>query len=187
MTGMSRRAFLLGSALAGTVALGACGWFGPSGVPVAASDPVVGDVEAKRHRAGQRIVDARLSPRPVEVDLGGIVVATWAYGPTVPGPVLRAGAGDLPADPRPVELDRRVLLPADLTPAPASRLTDRGHDHYLSVDLGGGMMPYRWTLNGQAPPDTTPLEVSRDQRDSTPTIPAGGPFTATTPTTWRPE
>lgn len=421
MTGMSRRAFLLGSALAGAGALGACGQSGPSGVPVAAKDPVVGDVEAQRQRAGQRIVNARLSPRPVEVDLGGIVLATWAYDQTVPGPVLRAGtgdllrvevdnqldeptsvhwhgialrndmdgvpgltqeaiepgdrfiyeftvpdagthwyhshsglqldrglygpliiddpaepgdfdhewvvvvddwldgidgtpddaaralgidtpnaqgkamghgrmhgggprnqnmtsrllgaagdvsyphfllngkvpadpdrwtarpgqrakirfvnagadtffrvtvgghtmtvthtdgfpttphqtesillamgervdvlitladgvfpifadaegknghalaivrtgAGDLPTDPRPIELDRPVLLPADLTPAPASRLTGRGHDRYLSVDLGGSMMPYRWTLNGQAHPDTTPLEVSRDQR-----------------------
>ena len=78
--------------------------------------------------------------------------------------IVRTGSGDLPDDPRPIELDRRVLLPADLSPAPASRLTDQGHDRYLSVDLGGSMMPYRWTLNGQAHPDTTPLEVSRGQR-----------------------
>ena len=110
VTGMSRRAFLLGSALAGAGALGACGQSGPSGVPVAASDPVVGDVEAPRQRAGQRIVNARLSPRPVEVDLGGIVLATWAYDQTVPGPVLRAGTGDLLR----VEVDNQLDEPTSV-------------------------------------------------------------------------
>ncbi|MGN0101650.1 MAG: multicopper oxidase family protein, partial [Dietzia sp.] len=70
----------------------------------------MGDVEAQRQRAGQRIVNARLSPRPVEVDLGGIVVATWAYDQTVPGPVLRAGAGDLLR----VEVDNQLDEPTSV-------------------------------------------------------------------------
>ena len=424
MKELSRRAFLIGSVLAGAGAVTACSEPGPSGVPVSASDPAIRDLEAERQRPGQQVVNARLSPRPVEVDLGGLVVSTWAFADTVPGPVLRAragdllqvevdnqldqetsvhwhgialrndmdgvpgltqdpippgarftydftvplagthwyhshsglqldrglygpliiddpadpgdydhewivvlddwvdgidgtpedaagrvgmdapgtrgrpmagmghgpmggarssnpmmtsrllgvagdvryphylvngrvpadpiswtaspgqrakirfinagadtffrvalgghtmtvtdtdgfptapqeteaillgmgervdvvvtltdgvfplfveaegkngygyalvrtGAGELPADPRPGELDGPVLLAADLTPAPDSRLPGRGHDRYLSVDMGGSMMPYRWTLNGQTHPDTTPLEVSRGDR-----------------------
>ena len=51
--------------------------------------------EALRRGAGQRVVTARLTPRPTTVDLGGPVVNTWAYGDSVPGPLLRARAGDL--------------------------------------------------------------------------------------------
>src|SRR5690606_13535407 len=92
---LSRRAFLIGSVLAGAGAVTACSEPGPSGVPVSASDPAIRDLEAERQRPGQQVVNARLSPRPVEVDLGGLVVSTWVFADTVPGPVLRARAGDL--------------------------------------------------------------------------------------------
>jgi FtsP/CotA-like multicopper oxidase with cupredoxin domain len=50
--------------------------------------------KAARRRAGQRTVTATLDPQPVSVDLGGPIVRTWAYGDTVPGPPLRATAGN---------------------------------------------------------------------------------------------
>ncbi|MCG3056864.1 multicopper oxidase domain-containing protein, partial [Escherichia coli] len=30
--------------------------------------------------------------------------------------------------------------------------------------MGGSVTPCRWTLNGQTHPDTTPLEISREDR-----------------------
>jgi multicopper oxidase len=42
-----------------------------------------------RQSAGHRIVTAKLTPRPTTVDLRDPVVNTWAYGDSVPGPLLR--------------------------------------------------------------------------------------------------
>ncbi len=44
---------------------------------------------------GGRVVTATLTPRPVTLDLGGVEARTWAYAESLPGPVLRARAGDL--------------------------------------------------------------------------------------------
>lgn len=44
---------------------------------------------------GQRLVTATLNAAPTTVDLGGLQAPTWAYGGAVPGPVIRASAGDL--------------------------------------------------------------------------------------------
>lgn len=41
-----------------------------------------------------RMVSAELIARPARVELGGPVVNTWAYGDTVPGPVVRARVGE---------------------------------------------------------------------------------------------
>jgi len=86
MSELSRRNVLFGAfGLAGLSAVGACA--GRTAVPPTAV--------AVRRSAGQRVVTAKLAPRPTTVDLGGLVVNTWAYGDTVPGPLLRARAGDL--------------------------------------------------------------------------------------------
>ncbi|GAB6986862.1 multicopper oxidase family protein [Nocardioides pyridinolyticus] len=45
--------------------------------------------------AGQNVVAKKLTARPVTLDLGGPIVNTWGYGDTLPGPVVRATAGDL--------------------------------------------------------------------------------------------
>ncbi|WP_298887805.1 multicopper oxidase family protein [uncultured Serinicoccus sp.] len=58
---------------------------------------------------GQSVVSARLTARPVTLDLGGRTVQTWAYGDSAPGATLRATAGDLLR----VTLDNQ--LPADTT------------------------------------------------------------------------
>jgi FtsP/CotA-like multicopper oxidase with cupredoxin domain len=78
--------------------------------------------------------------------------------------LVRTAAGDLPTNSRPVEVDRRPLLGTDLSPSEAVRLSSQSHDRYHSVDLGGTMSPYRWTLNSQVHPDSVPLEVNSGER-----------------------
>ena len=54
---------------------------------------------------GRRTVTARLTPQPATLDLGGRTVPTWAYGDALPGPLIRATAGDLLR----VEVDNQLL------------------------------------------------------------------------------
>ena len=63
--------------------------------PVRPGAKAVARAEAARRSAGQSVVTARLTPRRVTVDLGGTHVDTWAYADSLPGPLLRATAGDL--------------------------------------------------------------------------------------------
>ena len=95
MPTMSRRSLIRGAAgLTGVFAVGglsACS----TGSPIGPTAEAVAQAEAARRRSGASLVTARLSPRPVAVDLGGRVVQTWAFGDTVPGPLLRATAGDV--------------------------------------------------------------------------------------------
>ena len=90
---LSRRALLLGGvATAGGALLSACadngrtpasgGFALPSQTPLTPVD-------------GQGVITKTLAARPVTLDLGGRAVDTWAYGDTVPGPLIRATAGDL--------------------------------------------------------------------------------------------
>ncbi|MFD2027307.1 multicopper oxidase family protein [Promicromonospora aerolata] len=99
MPSMTRRTFVRGIAgLAGAVALGglaACGSTGPGPRTVGPRSAAVLEAERARRVAGRSTVTARLTPRPVTVDLGGRTVRTWAYGDELPGPLLRATAGDL--------------------------------------------------------------------------------------------
>ena len=93
----SRRTLLVGSAATGVLALGS-GLVVASqrpGPTVTAASAAVRRVEDARRRTGQTTVTARLAPRPATVDLGGVTVQTWAYDDAVPGPLLRATAGDL--------------------------------------------------------------------------------------------
>ncbi len=97
MPEITRRNLLRGAAgLSGLLSLGAataaCNADGSAVTPTA--DAVVAG-EAGRRAAGRNLVTARLTPAPVTVNLGGRVMRTWAYGDAVPGPLLRATAGDL--------------------------------------------------------------------------------------------
>ncbi|MBK8468617.1 MAG: multicopper oxidase family protein [Actinomycetales bacterium] len=58
---------------------------------------------------GQRVLERTLVARPATVDLGGPTVATWVYDDLLPGPLIRATAGDLLR----VRVDNR--LPAETT------------------------------------------------------------------------
>ncbi|HET7399396.1 MAG TPA: multicopper oxidase family protein [Intrasporangium sp.] len=95
MPDITRRTLLLGTAAtAGLATLGLAGCGSP-GTAVGASSEAVRAAEAARRPAGQRVVSARLAPKATTVDIGGRSVQTWAYGENVPGPLLRARAGDL--------------------------------------------------------------------------------------------
>ena len=94
MTSISRRTLLLGSA-AGALSLAGLTGCSPSGTAVAASSDSVRRAERARRTTGQRTVTTRLAPRAAALDLGGLTVNTWAYGDTLPGPLLRVTAGDL--------------------------------------------------------------------------------------------
>lgn len=94
MLTISRRTVLLGSAggLLTVGGLAACST--STGTAVSSSSQAVEMAERARSVAGQRTVTARLAPRRATLDLGGPVVRSWAYGDSVPGPLLRATAGD---------------------------------------------------------------------------------------------
>jgi len=90
---LTRRRLLTGAAGAfGVLALGACSK--DASTTVAPSSEAVRRAEAARPAGSGRLVAARLTPRPVTLDLGGPTVDTWAYGDRLPGPLLRATAGD---------------------------------------------------------------------------------------------
>ncbi|TNC21552.1 multicopper oxidase family protein [Amycolatopsis alkalitolerans] len=78
--------------------------------------------------------------------------------------VVRTGAGAVPpANVRPAELDGRMLDYAGLHAASGAVLPARTPDVTHDLVLGGGMMPYRWTINGRAYPDDQPLPVRQGQ------------------------
>ena len=91
----SRRAVLFGAAATGALALTGVSACGTSGTAVASTSEAVRRTERARQAAGQHAVTGRLAARPTPLDLGGTTVNTWAYGSAVPGPLLRATAGDL--------------------------------------------------------------------------------------------
>jgi FtsP/CotA-like multicopper oxidase with cupredoxin domain len=88
---LTRRQVLAGLLGAGAAAgLASCvpGGRGPAGPLEGAATESAGPMTG----AGRSY---RLAAQQVEVDLGGRVVRTWAYGDSVPGPPIRANAGDL--------------------------------------------------------------------------------------------
>lgn len=107
LTGPSRRTLLLGGlGVAATAALAGCS--GTSSQPESTA-ATFGTPEPMSTTAGQRVITTTLTPRPVTLDLGGRTVATWAYGDSLPGPVVRATAGDL------LRVTLHNQLPADTT------------------------------------------------------------------------
>ena len=94
MPAISRRTVLLGSAGGLLTAGGLTACSTSLGTAVGSASQAVDTAERARRAAGQRTVTARLAPRPATLDLGGPTVRSWAYGDSVPGPLLRATAGD---------------------------------------------------------------------------------------------
>lgn len=96
MPSMTRRTFVRGIAgLAGVIAVGGLPACRDGSTAVGPRSAAVVAAERGRRVAGRSTVAARLTPRPVTLDLGGRTVETWAYGDELPGPLLRATAGDL--------------------------------------------------------------------------------------------
>ena len=102
---MSRRAILIGGLGLGAGALTACSTNGVAGFGSATFGPAAPATPSP----GQNVVLKTLVAKPTTLDLGGPKVATWAYGDTVPGPLIRATAGDFLR----ITLDNQ--LPADTT------------------------------------------------------------------------
>lgn len=101
---LTRRSLILGGlGVTGAGALAACA----GGQPTAPK--VFGSPSSVPASAGQRVTTARLVARPTTLDLGGPTVMTWAYGDSVPGPLIRARAGDL------VRVTLENELPAETT------------------------------------------------------------------------
>ena len=96
MSTISRRRLIVGAAgVAGGLAAGGLVGCSPAGRLVAPGSHAVRRAEATRRLDGRRIVSARLTPQPTTLDLGSRTVPTWAYGNALPGPLIRATAGDL--------------------------------------------------------------------------------------------
>jgi FtsP/CotA-like multicopper oxidase with cupredoxin domain len=89
---LSRRSFLFAGAV---TAAGLAGCSASTSAPTgrAVGSEAIAAAEAARRRSGHT-VRAALTPRMGEVDLGGKVVTAMTYGGQLPGPLLRATAGD---------------------------------------------------------------------------------------------
>ena len=92
MNHFSRRSILLGGLGLGAAALAGCTPAGPTGGRESSSSAPVPSLAVPT--PGQRVVEQTLTARPVTLDLGGSQVATWAYGDSAPGAVIRATAGE---------------------------------------------------------------------------------------------
>jgi len=90
---LTRRGFMA-AGIAGGLALAACSQ-SESRVSGASAQmaAAIAAAEAARPHSG-RTVTASLTPQPVQIDLGGPVVSTLAFGNTIPGPLIRAKLGD---------------------------------------------------------------------------------------------
>jgi len=91
-----------------------------------------------------------------------------ALGQTTGGlAVLRVGGAPLPENPpapvpgKPIE--GKVLTVADLV-APASTVLPEGPAREVTLELGGDMKAYRWSLNGEYYPDAKPLPIKAGER-----------------------
>src|ERR1700742_4322015 len=90
--GLTRREFMA-TGLAGGLTLAACGGSTPPPSAAERMSAAIAAAETARPHSG-RTVAATLTAQTVQIDLGGPVVRTLAYGNTVPGPVIRAKVGD---------------------------------------------------------------------------------------------
>jgi FtsP/CotA-like multicopper oxidase with cupredoxin domain len=107
---VSRRAFI-GGGFATAVVLGGGGTaylLRSRPTAISATSAAVGAAERARPSTGN-VVRKTLVARPTEIDLGGRVVKTLAYGDSVHGPLIRANTGDT------LEVRLRNDLPIDTT------------------------------------------------------------------------
>ncbi len=91
-TRFTRRGFMA-AGIAGGLALTACSQSKPEPSGSARVAAAIDAAETARPHSG-RTVTADLTTQQVQVDLGGPVVRTLAFGNSIPGPVIRASIGD---------------------------------------------------------------------------------------------
>ncbi|OBA64836.1 oxidase [Mycobacterium sp. 1100029.7] len=91
--GLTRRGFMA-AGIAGGLTLAACGHAKPAATSSATKmADAIAAAEAARPHSG-RTVTANLTPQLAQIDLGGPVVRTLAFGDSIPGPLIRAAVGD---------------------------------------------------------------------------------------------
>ena len=83
----------MAAGVAGGLALTSCGQPKPEPSDSSRMAAAIAQAEAVRPHSG-RTVTATLTPQQTQVDLGGPIVRTLAYGNNIPGPVIRANIGD---------------------------------------------------------------------------------------------
>ncbi|OBF46412.1 oxidase [Mycobacterium sp. 852002-50816_SCH5313054-b] len=90
---LSRRGFMA-AGIAGGLALTGCSQPNPqpSGTAAQMAAAIAAAEKARPHSG--RTVTASLTPQQVQVDLGGPIARTFAYGNSIPGPLIRAKVGD---------------------------------------------------------------------------------------------
>jgi multicopper oxidase len=92
-TRLTRRGFIA-AGIAGGLTLAACSQSESQVTGSAAQmTAAIAAAEKTRPHSGHTVT-ASLTPQPVQIDLGGLIVHTLAYGNTIPGPVIRASIGD---------------------------------------------------------------------------------------------
>lgn len=90
---LSRRGFLVATAVLGATGIAACQWETGAISTSATSPDAIAAAEARRPHSG-RTVSTTLTAQRTQVDLGGRIAETIAYNDIVPGPLLRASVGD---------------------------------------------------------------------------------------------
>ncbi|OBH06313.1 MULTISPECIES: multicopper oxidase family protein [unclassified Mycobacterium] len=90
---LTRRGFMA-AGIAGGLALAGCSQSDTQASGAAAKmAAAIAAAEKARPHSG-RTVTASLTPQPAQVDLGGPIARTLAYGNAIPGPLIRARVGD---------------------------------------------------------------------------------------------
>ena len=89
---LTRRGFIAAGIATG-FAVAACSQNPQPASSEAKMDAAIKAAEAARPHSG-RTVTATLTAQQTDVDLGGITARTFAYGSTIPGPLIRANIGD---------------------------------------------------------------------------------------------
>lgn len=109
-TRLSRRRFMMLAGGVGAAAVtAACSSGTSASTAVGPSAAAVTAAEQARRTGTGRTVPVALRARPDRIDLGGVVVDTWAYDGRVPGPEIRVRRGDV------LSVDFANELPQDST------------------------------------------------------------------------
>ena len=91
MPTITRRSFLA-AGIAGGFAV-ACSQNPPPASRAAKMEAAIKAAEAARPHSGHTVT-ATLTAQQTDIDLGGVTARTFAYGSTIPGPLIRANVGD---------------------------------------------------------------------------------------------
>ena len=90
---LSRRGFIAAGVAGGLTLAGCSNSTHPASSAAEQMAAAINAAEAARPHSG-RTVTASLTPQVTQIDLGGPIVRTMAFGDTIPGPVIRAKVGD---------------------------------------------------------------------------------------------